>query len=251
MTNLEYIKWERDEGIGIIYLNNSTEEFQTKKKIDFADQIKQWLSDDIKGLIITEQRKKIGADNDIKITVEKISDLEKTDQNKIFQNQVIGLIENLNIPVLAALDGICFGDVLQIALACDLRFCTAQSVFILPGINRNPDRFLEIINRMEKTSGQQKTMEMSDSGVLLNSPKAFELKIVDRVISEGDFMNHCREYISGLVKNRSAKVIHSIIRSFRNNIILEENEALIKDVEIFCDLAGDFTLYGPDENARN
>src|SRR5262245_19690333 len=43
-------------------------------------------------------------------------------------------IENAPVPVLAAIQGFCLGGGLELALACDLRFCTEDSKFGFPEI---------------------------------------------------------------------------------------------------------------------
>ncbi len=43
-----------------------------------------------------------------------------------------GALHSLNIPVIAAMDGIVFGGGFEMALHCDMRFCTNETVFRLP-----------------------------------------------------------------------------------------------------------------------
>jgi len=50
---------------------------------------------------------------------------------------LLDYISNLNIPVIAAIKGSCFGGGLEIALACHIRVCTQNAMFAFPEVNIN------------------------------------------------------------------------------------------------------------------
>ena len=50
-------------------------------------------------------------------------------------NRLMDAVEGLRVPVIAAIDGWCFGGGLELALACDIRLASDRAVFAASGVN--------------------------------------------------------------------------------------------------------------------
>jgi enoyl-CoA hydratase len=198
------------------------------------------LADDIRALIITGTGRHFSAGADIQNLISKSSRPEKLKQSMINGNQLLDYISQLEIPVLAAICGVCFGGGLEIASAVDIRICTNKSIFAFPEINHDLIPGLGGIKRLEKICGHKTALEILLSGDIINAGKALELKIVDQVIQANDCLVFSKQFMHGLIKDRSPKVIQYLMRSFRNAETVETSEAMFKDVEMFCELAHDF-----------
>ena len=242
MADPKTIKWEKDGYLGILSIDNPPENYLINPEFITIPQLKEWLSDDIKALIITGTGRHFSAGADIKALINQSVDLEELQQSMIRGNQLLEFIADLEIPVLAAISGVCFGGGLELALACDIRICTSRSMFAFPEINHDLIPGLGGVKRLQKICGHKTALEILFSGDILNANKALELKIIDQVITEKDCLDYCKHFVQGLIKNRPVKVIHMLMRSFRNAESLEANEAMMKDVEMFCELAHDYSV---------
>jgi len=154
-------------------------------------------------------------------------------------NDLLKFIDDLEIPVVAAISGVCFGGGLEVVLACDIRICTERSMFAFPEINHNMIPGLGGVARLERLTGQKTAMDMFFSGDTINAKKALEFNIVDYVIPKYGFLEFSKNYLSKIVANRPIKVINMLMRSFKNARELEFSKAVKEDVKMFCELALD------------
>ncbi len=203
------------------------------------EKLKSWLTDDIKGLIITGAGRHFSGGADLDNLMELAKNESELLQNMQKGNDLLNFIDNLEIPVVAAISGVCFGGGLEIALACDIRICTERSMFAFPEINHDLIPGLGGIGRLQKLTGQKMAMDMFFSGDTINAKKAMELKVVDYVIPKYGFLEFSKNYLSRMVENRPIKVINMLMRSINNSKKLDFNDVIKRDVEMFCELAVD------------
>ncbi len=240
-NNTEKVHWSKDGFLGVLTIENLPENYLVNPEFVSISQLEEWLSDDIRAMIITGAGRHFSAGADLKVISRLTKDADDLKSGMTQGNHLLNYISRLEIPTLAAINGICFGGGLEIALSCDLRFCTRRSLFAFPEINYNLIPGLGGLNRLERICGHRNSMEIMFSGDTLNANKALELKIVDRIIDQPDLLVFCQNYLQGLIKGRSPEVIRMLMRSFRNSEYLTADEAMKKDVEMFCKLAGNFS----------
>jgi enoyl-CoA hydratase/carnithine racemase len=242
MAKTHDVKWKKEGYLGILMLNSPPENYLKNPEFVQISHLREWLSNDIKALIITGTGRHFSAGADLKNMIGQTATQDELRQSLVRGNQLLNFIADLEIPVLAAISGVCFGGGLEIALACDIRICTGRSLFAFPEINQDLIPGMGGLRRLEKICGRKATMEILFSGDTLNAHKALDLKIVDKIIPANNYLDECKQLLEGWVKDRSLKVIHKLMRSFRNAENLDFNEALQKDLEMFCDLAQDYAM---------
>ena len=105
----------------------------------------------------------------------------KESLNPIIQGLALRL-ESLPKPTIAAIDGICMGGGLEVALACDLRIATPKSQFA------TPEGKLGIIPgggataRLPRIVGRGWGMEMLLMGESVNAEKALHIGLITRLV---------------------------------------------------------------------
>jgi 3-hydroxyacyl-CoA dehydrogenase / enoyl-CoA hydratase / 3-hydroxybutyryl-CoA epimerase len=161
-------------------------------------------------LLITSSKENCfiaGADiNEIK----SLDDEEKTMQVLEKAHAIFAKLENLSIPTVAYIDGVCLGGGLELALCCDYRIATDNSktklglpevsLGILPGFGGT--------QRLPKVVGLQESLKMILTGAPISSKKALKIGLINTIIPIGyenfkldPFLD---DVVAGRVKNEHA-----------------------------------------------
>lgn len=233
----KYVRWQLVGGIGILTLDNPPENYLRYPEFVSLSKLKEWLSEDVRGLVITGAGRHFSAGADFERIRKQSLQGQELKDSLLKGNVLVNFIADLNLPVVATVSGICFGGGLEIALACDIRVCTNRSLFAFPEINLGLIPALGGLKRLTNLCGHRNAMEILMCGDTLNAHRALELKIVDMVTSGKDCRQNAIDYLNSLIFDRPKKVIQMLMQSFRNAERLDFNEAQKKDVEMFCELA--------------
>ena len=187
-SEMKYILFDlqaKDEGIAIIKINrpevlnalNREAMFELSTAIDIVD-----ADDKIKVIIITGAGEKsfcAGADIRYVVNIDPI----EAEKYATFIHGLLNKIENLEKPVIAAINGYALGGGCELALACDIRIASSNAkigqtevtVGIPPGWG-GTQRLLRIV-------GPSKTKELIYTGKMITAEEAEGVGLVNRVIS--------------------------------------------------------------------
>lgn len=94
----------------------------------------------------------------------------------------------LDIPVIALINGLCLGGGLEIALACDLRLASDQARFGQPEINLGIIPGSGATQRLTRLVGPGYARELIFTGDLIDAQEAFRIGLVNRVTPHEDLM---------------------------------------------------------------
>lgn len=93
-------------------------------------------------------------------------------------------IENLDKPVIAAIDGYALGGGCEIALACDIRIATNRSKLGQPEVNLGLIPGMGGTQRLQRLVGIGKAKELIFTGEIISADEAKSIGLVNRVVSE-------------------------------------------------------------------
>jgi enoyl-CoA hydratase/carnithine racemase len=117
-----------------------------------------------------------------------IPDLRKPRNFRYFANtwihQIFTKIEKMEKPVIAKINGYCFGMAFELALACDFRFCTESAIFHMleTKIGMNPD--VGGTCRLTRIVGIQNAKDIILTGRKFDGDEAYRLGVVNRVAKD-------------------------------------------------------------------
>ena len=110
-------------------------------------------------------------------------------------------VENLNKPVIAAINGFAFGGGLELALACDIRIAaeearmglTETSLAIIPGGGGT--------QRLPRIVGLARAKELILTARRITAEQALAIGLVNRVVPGDQLLNACRELAGEIAQN--------------------------------------------------
>lgn len=113
---------------------------------------------------------------------EEIKPIE-SDSNKLSQNlKTFAFFKQLEIPVIAAIRGVCVGAALELAMFCHFRICAEGSVIGLPESTYGLIPGIGGIQNMVALAGQAKAIELILKGNTCSAKQALEWNIVDYIV---------------------------------------------------------------------
>ena len=240
MDDLKNILLQVTDQIGILKIDNPPGNFLIKPEFIHKDILNDWIeSNQLKGILITGVGKHFsgGAKLDDLFTLAADPDkmMEEMNRGKI----LLKYIENLTIPVIAAIHGTCFGGGLEIALACHLRISSEKALFAFPEVIHGLIPGLGGIERMKDETSFHNAMTFILKGDMINANEALSMKIIDRIIPSADLFIYSFNLLKKMTFDRELKVIHYVMKALHNTRILSMEESMKKETRMFCELASD------------
>lgn len=96
------------------------------------------------------------------------------------------VLDTARLPVLCAVQGGCIGGALDLAAACDMRYCTSDAFFCIQEINIGMAADLGVLQRLPKLMPQGLVRELAYTGERLPAARALELGLVNAVLPDAD-----------------------------------------------------------------
>ncbi|MDP4282082.1 MAG: enoyl-CoA hydratase/isomerase family protein [Bacteroidota bacterium] len=232
------IHWEAQDSIGILTLDAPRGNFLSDPEFIAPEQLKDLLDQDgAKALVICGAGKHFSGgarlDDLFKLAANPVHLAERMNKGK----SLLDFIENLDIPVIAVINGICFGGGLEIALACHIRICSEKALFAFPECNHSLMPGMGGTIRLPGKISWASSLETILGGDMLNAQEALNMKIVDEVLPQEAGMEKALLLAKKMTKDRPRKVIRYILQALRNYKSMPLAEAMKEETRMFCELA--------------
>ncbi|MBN1613016.1 MAG: enoyl-CoA hydratase/isomerase family protein [Deltaproteobacteria bacterium] len=179
------VLFERQDSVAVITLNNpSSGNAITSRLVSTLEDIRTALSDDsdIRVVVLTG-RDTFCRGTDVK-TLRTFNDKEAL----IGGLSASTLIAGIDRPTIAAIDGDALGQGLELALCCDLRICSDRARFAMDQICRGDIPWDGGTQRLARTLGRGKALEMIFTGAVLDAGEALQTGLVSRVVPPEELM---------------------------------------------------------------
>jgi len=238
METINKISWEIRNDIGIITLDNPPENYLVQPEFMPLETLKKWTSYDyLKGIMICGAGKHFSGGGKLENLFRMIRDKENINESMDKGKTVLEHLENLDIPVVAAIEGICFGGGLEVALASHIRVCSENALFAFPEINQGIIPGLGGTVRSFGRIGFPKAMKLIMSGDMINAEDAQEMNLVDFIVSKHKVFDFSFNFLQKLTRDRPLTVINAVMKAMKNARSLSIEEAMREETRMFCELA--------------
>jgi enoyl-CoA hydratase len=240
MNKMAAVKFEVTDSIGIISLNNPpANELQHPEFIP-PGQFTEWTSaPSLKGLIIKGEGKNFSAGGNLQAIFS--AGHSPGELNSMMENglKLLNQIQNLEIPVIASINRVCFGGGLEIALACHIRVASENALLAFPESNQNLMPGMGGSVRLSAIAGLAVSAKMILGGDMVNAADAKEIGLIDYIAPKDQAFEFAWTLMQKMTHNRPVKVIRAIMKTLRNASILSPEEAMKEETILFCSLAKD------------
>jgi len=175
-----------------------------------------------------------GAVSDKAVFSERAGKLEPGFDANEFQRPALDWLD-LNIPVVACLQGVVYGAGAQIALAADFRICSPTLSFSLFEINWGLIPDMGITQTLPRLVKSDVAAELVMTGRVVKAQEAWDIGLVTRVDDNPD--KHCRELVARLV-SLSPDAVQRAKVLMRDAVKLNRADALQLEARLQSELVG-------------
>ncbi len=175
---------EVKNGIGVLTLNQP--EVRNALCPQTWDEIRQGMREfgknkDVRVVIITGAGGKAFASG---ANIKTLRDRKALETIESEAQEVLNEIENLNKPVIAAIDGFALGGGCEVAMSCDIRIATSRSKLGQPEVNLGVIPGAGGTQRLQRLVGMGKAKELIYTGDIITAQEAKEIGLVNQVVDE-------------------------------------------------------------------
>ncbi|MCD6570498.1 MAG: enoyl-CoA hydratase/isomerase family protein [Deltaproteobacteria bacterium] len=233
------VKCSIDEGIALVVISRP-ESLNALNRQVFTELGKAFdelrKNDRVRVVILTgEGEKAFAAGSDI-TEMQKCSVMEAR-EFAMLANKTQGKIGEFPKPVIAAINGFALGGGCEVAMACDIRIASTNAKFGQPEINVGLIPGGGGTQRLARLVGIGRAKELVYSGEVIDAERAYELGLVNKVVSLDKLITEARKLASNIA-SKSLPILMLAKTAFNCGFNLDLDRALEFEIECFADCFG-------------
>jgi enoyl-CoA hydratase/carnithine racemase len=124
-------------------------------------------------------------------------------------DQVLHSIQDSRKPSVAMIHGFCLGGGVEVALACDLRYCGQSAQFGIPAAKLGLAYNVEGHKRLIETVGHARAREIMFLGRRYSAAEAFDIDLVHRIFPDGQLEAEVGRIVETLAENAPLAIANS------------------------------------------
>lgn len=137
------------------------------------------------------------------------------------QELLFNLIQDLKKPVIAAINGFALGGGLELAMSCHIRVASDNARMGLPETSLGVIPGYGGTQRLAQLIGKGRAMEMIFTADMIKADRAYEIGLVNHVVTQEDLLGKAEEIAAKMIKNSPmalASAICSVNAGFKANL---------------------------------
>ena len=194
----KHIKLDSRDGIATIILDrpDKLNAWNALMREQLREAVSNVVDDDeVRVLIITGNGRAFSAGEDVRGMGDLSNVGPKGFRRRVRMiHNVFDDLEQIEIPVIAAINGVAAGGGLELALSCDFRISSATAKFGLPEGNVGLIPGSGGISRLVKLVGPAISKKLVMTGEIIDASRALEVGLIEEVVAPDKLIDHCREF---------------------------------------------------------
>jgi enoyl-CoA hydratase len=146
--------------------------------------------------------------------------------------RVFDAIENLGIPVIAAINGYALGGGCELAMACTIRIAADTAFLGQPEINLGLIPGYGGTQRLARLIGTGRALELLLTGDRVSAAEAFRLGLVNRVVPAAELMPAARR-LAGAIAGKAPIAVRYILEAVNRGVGLPPADAQSLEAALF------------------
>ncbi|NHW23646.1 MAG: enoyl-CoA hydratase/isomerase family protein [Archaeoglobales archaeon] len=185
---------------------------------------------EVRVLIITGSGRAFAAGADINELVKR-DPIMAIEASKL-GTELFARIEELEIPVIAAINGLALGGGLELAMACDIRIASNKAKFGQPEINLGIFPGGGGTQRLPRIVGMGMAKKMVLTGEMISAEEAYRIGLVEEIVEPEKLMDRAKE-IAAKIAGKSAIAVKLAKRALNASMNTPLREGLRYEVSLF------------------
>jgi len=196
----KYIIVEKAGGIGFVRINRP--DVYNAVNVEAIVELEHAMQDfngdrEIRVIIVTGEGKAFVSGSDISRLVEMDS-IQAREYSQVGQ-RVLSFIENMEKPVIAAVNGFALGSGCELAMACDMRIASEKAKFGQPEVKLGLIPGHAGTQRLARLVGVAKAKELIFTGETIDAPEALRIGLVNKVVAPEALLDEAKSMAQKII----------------------------------------------------
>ena len=152
-------------------------------------------------------------------------------------HRVFGLIEGLNKPVIAAIQGYALGGGLELAMACTLRIAAEGTKMGQPEIGLGIIPGYGGTQRLPRLVGRGRALDLLLTGRVMEATEAERIGLVQKVVSK-DRLLETAEDLARLLAAQPRRAVEATLQAVREGLETSLAQGLQIEIDLFGEICG-------------
>jgi len=144
-------------------------------------------------------------------------------------------ITKCTVPVIAAVDGLAAGEVLDLILACHLRIASSNAAFRFPKVKLDSNAGTSTVQRLACEIGNEVALEICRSGKTVLAEEALRIGLINR-IAHADQLLMEAESLARLISTMAPLAIRACLEAVTRGVDLPLADGLDLETQLFASL---------------
>ncbi len=228
------VEMREEDGILWVKLNrpealNAINEEVVEGLWKVVDYVKKNKS--VRVVIITGEGKAFCAGADIKM----FSKSNAYQARRIVEElgKVLEEFEDLDVPIIAAVNGVAVGGGCEIAMDCDIIIASEKARFGQPEINLGIIPGAGGTQRLARLIGWKRAMELCLTGEMISAEEAYKLGLVNRVVEHEKLLDEAKK-VAEIIKSKSPYAVMLVKQAVNRGFKMSLKDGIAYERDLFA-----------------